>query len=209
MAVVHGDASLSPSKPELVAAWLPTQPWAGALDGADGLEGLEQVGAYRFDDPDGEVGIEALLFRAGERLLHLPLTYRGAPLEGAEDFLLGTLEHTALGTRWIYDACGDPVAVSAYLSAILTGGEQAVLDVERHGEIVERRTPALRVRGSGSASGGVAVGAVTVRDRGASAVVAAEGHELVLARVLPADVTGRETLTASWDGREAVVAAVR
>ncbi|GAB7005879.1 hypothetical protein JCM18899A_33520 [Nocardioides sp. AN3] len=221
MAVVHGDASLAPTKPELVAAWLPTQPWAR------GLDGLAQIGAYRFDDPDGEVGIEALLFRAGDRLLHLPLTYRGAPLVGAEEFLLGTIEHTALGTRWIYDACADPVAVRAYLRVILTGDEQAPLDVEKAGEIVERREPTVRVKGSGSmaasaTSGSVsgpdsgpesgpesAAGVVAVRERGASAVIECDGHVLVVPRVLPAEVTGRETLAAVWDGGEGVVAAVR
>lgn len=203
MAVVHGGADLTPSKPDLVAAWLPTQPWA------DGLGDLEQVGSYRFDDPDGEVGIEALLFRAADRLLHLPLTYRGAPLEGGDAFLLGTIEHSALGTRWVYDACADPVAVRAYLTAVLTGGEQAALDVERDGRIVERREPAVRVSGSGSDDVGPELGPVAVRDPGATAVVGAAGRELVLARLLPAEIDGSETLTAVWDGRESVVAAVR
>jgi len=202
MAVVHADASLSPSKPELVAAWLPTQPWAA------GLGEIEQFGGYRFDDPDGEVGIEALLFRAGDRVLHLPLTYRAAALEGAEDFLLGTMEHTARGTRWIYDACADPVAVRAFLTAIVTGGEQAELDVAREGKVVERRTSAVRASGSGSAATGPELGPVSVRSSGATAVVGSPGGELVLARLLPAEVSGRETLTVVWDGVETVVAAL-
>jgi hypothetical protein len=203
MAVVHGDASLSPSKPELVAAWLPKQPWA------TGLGDVEQIGAYRFDDPAGEVGVEALLFRSGDQIVHVPLTYRSAALDGADDFLLGTLEHTALGTRWVYDACADPVAVRAYLSAILTGGEQAPLDVEIGGEIVERRTPSVRVTGSGDSVTAPEGRSVSVQHRGAPAVVAAGGRELVLARLVPDEVTGAETLSAFWDGGEAVVAAVR
>ncbi|GAA1954711.1 hypothetical protein GCM10009798_12390 [Nocardioides panacihumi] len=202
MAVVHADASLSPTKPELVAAWLPTQPWA------EGLGEVEQFGAYRFDDPDGEVGIEALLFRAGERVLHLPLTYRAAPLEGAEAFLLGTMEHTVLGKRWIYDACADPVAVRAFVTAIVTGGEQATLEVAREGQVVERRTPAVRASGSGSAATGPEIGPVSVRSSGATAVVGSPGGELVLARLLPAEVSGRETLSVVWDGAGTVVAAL-
>ena len=203
MALVHGDASLSPSKAELVAAWLPTQSWAA------GLGDLEPAGAYRFDDPDGEVGVEALLFRAGEQVLHLPVTYRGAALDDADDHLLGTTEHTALGRRWVYDACADPVGVRAYLTAILTGGEEAALDVARAGRVVERRTPTVRAAGSGSDTSAPALGPVSVRERGATAVVEADGHRLALARLLPAEVSGRETLSVTWAGGEAVVAAVR
>ena len=203
MAVVHGGSQISPTKPDLVAAWLPTQPWAA------GLGEIEQIGGYRFDDPDGEVGVEALVFRAGGRVLHLPMTYRGAPLEGAEEFLICTMSHTTLGDRWVYDAVGDPVAVRAYVTAILTGGEQAALEVERDGAIVERRTPTVQASGSGSAASGPTLGPVSVRERAATAVVEAAGAELAIARLLPAEVPGRETLSAVWDGGQAVVAAVR
>ena len=202
MAVVHGGADIAPTKPELVSAWLPTQAWA------EGLGPIEQVGSYRFDDPDGQVGIEALLFRAGDRLLHLPLTYRGAPLEGAEEFLVGTMSHSALGMRWIYDACGDAVAVRAYLTAILTGGEQAPIEVERDGAIVERRTPTVRAGGSGSEASGPEPAQVSVTERGATAVVEAAGHRLSVARILPAQVAGRETLSVVWGDGRAVGAAV-
>ena len=201
MAILHVDATISPTKPELVAAWLPTQPWA------EGLGDLDYVGSYRFDDPDGEVGIEALVFRAGDRVLHLPLTYRGAPLEGADEFLVGTMSHTALGDRWVYDAVGDPVAVRAYLTAIATGGEQAAMDVERDGRVVERRTPTVRVSGSGTATSGPASAPVSVVSRDATAVVQAGDLRLTLARLLPAELSGRETLTAVWGGTETVVAA--
>ena len=57
MALLH-HATLSPTKPELLAAWLPSQPWA-----AD-LPGLAPFGGYRLDDPDGEVGLEGILLRS-------------------------------------------------------------------------------------------------------------------------------------------------
>ena len=41
------------------------------------------------------------------------MTYRSGPLDGADDALIGTSEHGVLGTRWIYDAAYDPVAVTA------------------------------------------------------------------------------------------------
>jgi Maltokinase N-terminal cap domain len=39
---------------------------------------------------------------------HIPLTYRDDPLQGGEAWLIGIAEHSVLGRRWIYDACGDP-----------------------------------------------------------------------------------------------------
>nr|WP_245617138.1 hypothetical protein [Knoellia subterranea] len=49
------------------------------------------VGTFRLDDPAGEVGMECFLFgSAGGSTLFVPLTYRGAPLAGAEQHLLGT-----------------------------------------------------------------------------------------------------------------------
>jgi hypothetical protein len=200
MAIVHGGSTLSPTKLELVSDWLPTQPWA------EGFGELDQFGSYRFDDPDGAVGIEALLFRSGDRVMHLPLTYRDAPLEGAEDFLLGTMAHSALGTRWIYDASGDPVAVRAYLTAILTGGGEAAIEVEKGGEIVERRTSAVRATGSGSDAAGPEQADVSVTARGATVSVEADGLRLDIARLLPAEVAGDATLSLAWDGGEAVVA---
>ena len=101
MALLHR-ATIRPTKAELLADWVPTQPW--------GEPEIGLVGAYRFDDPQGEVGIEThVLSTPDGHLLHVPLTYRGAPLDGAEQFLICTMEHSVLGQRWIYDATGDPV----------------------------------------------------------------------------------------------------
>src|SRR5690242_7814369 len=115
MALLH-HATLVPSKPELLAAWLPSQRWA------EGLSGLKPFGAYRLDDPDGDVGMEGILLRsdAGD-VLHVPLTYRATPLDGAEAFLVGTMEHSELGTRWVYDATGDPVWRTTLAGTVLTG----------------------------------------------------------------------------------------
>lgn len=74
IADVNPDAVLSPSKLDIVAAWLPSQPWFTG-DAAE----AEIVGSYRFVDPDGEVGMESHLVRCGDTTYHVPLTYRGAP----------------------------------------------------------------------------------------------------------------------------------
>ena len=107
MAILY-QATLNPSKLNLLNAWLPSRPWSS------GVTDTQSVGAYRFDDPAGEVGMEAFLLKAGDgSVLHVPLTYRGAPLAGAEEFLIATTEHSVLGRRWVYDGCGDPLWATA------------------------------------------------------------------------------------------------
>ena len=148
MAILHGDADITPTKPELLATWLPTQPWFSG-----DVSALQHLGSYRFDDPDGEVGMETHLVRAGEGpLFQVPWTYRGAPLDGADSFLVGTMEHTVLGPRWVYHAIGDPVYQAVLAATILTGGSQAELVREFADGRTEIAEPAVRVTGSGSAS---------------------------------------------------------
>ena len=68
MGIVHR-ATLSPSKQEVIEAWLPSRPWAG------GRTVAEKVAEYRYDDPAGEVGVETILWRADHRAqLQTPLT---------------------------------------------------------------------------------------------------------------------------------------
>jgi hypothetical protein len=123
MAFIHR-TTMSPTKDELLAAWLPGRPWyvAGA-----GAPELTRAGGFRLDDPEGEVGMEFMVVTdtSGGRPLsyHIPLTYRGAPLEGAEQALIGTSEHGVLGLRWVYDGAHDPVLV-AQLLALLQGGAE-------------------------------------------------------------------------------------
>jgi hypothetical protein len=111
MAVIY-DTTLVPSKLELLVAWLPTQHW---YHGAATPE-LSRAGGFRLDDPAGEVGIELMVVNdasGAEPMSYLtPLTYRGAPLEGAEAHLVGTTEHGVLGRRWVYDGDHDPVLVN-------------------------------------------------------------------------------------------------
>ncbi len=118
MAVVH-HTTLEPGKLELLTAWLPTREWFTGT-----TPHLHKAGGFRLDDPDGEVGIEHMLVvdTADPRhpVYHAPMTYRGAPLPGAEAALIGTSEHGVLGTRWIYDATHDPVGL-AQMAALLAG----------------------------------------------------------------------------------------
>ena len=56
MAILHR-ATVLPSKLELVETWLNRQLWGGSGE-------LETVGSYRFDDPQGAVGVEAISYAA-------------------------------------------------------------------------------------------------------------------------------------------------
>ena len=139
MAEIH-EATLTPSKLELLPEWLARQRWYTAKGR---LPTLRLLGRWRLDDPAGEVGIETLIVldegaqhvtghvSARERhrsdpgthdrakgagtVYQVPLTYRGAPLKGADHALVGTLEHSVLGRRWVYDACHDPVYAAEVL----------------------------------------------------------------------------------------------
>ncbi|MFF1558366.1 1,4-alpha-glucan branching protein [Streptomyces sp. NPDC058279] len=118
MAIIH-KTSMTPGKLELLAPWLPTQPWYASTGRAPEPA---RAGGFRLDDPQGEVGIEFMVLTDdsadGAVAYHLPLTYRGAPLEGAEAALIGTSEHGVLGRRWVYDGTRDPVLVGQLLSLV-------------------------------------------------------------------------------------------
>lgn len=213
MALLH-HAQITPSKLELLAGWLPSQPFFPA-DDADA--DLERVASFRFDDPAGEVGIETLLVGVGGTTLQIPLTYRGAPLEGADASLLGTLEHSVLGTRWVYDATGDPVYVGELVRVVVTGGSEVEQHYEENGVRVPK-TGDARVSGSGHPGSEVPAitddpDAIARRSDPASTLVSCSDLEITLVRaigasdVVPADA---ETLTGEWEGTtHALLAAVR
>ncbi|MFD2766038.1 CG0192-related protein [Micromonospora eburnea] len=198
MALLHR-AELRPSKLDLLAAWVPGRPWFAGSAAA----GLTRVGAFRFDDPAGEVGIETLLVRAGDGpVLQVPLTYRGAPLPGAEQWLVGTTEHSVLGPRWVYDACGDPVYPPALAAAVLAGAGQA----EEYFEVDGRReVRASDTSVTGSRVDGFeppVVGAPWAVVDGDPTLIRADQVELALVRrPAPAVSASGPCLAATWPGQ--------
>ncbi|GAA0457070.1 hypothetical protein Ade02nite_06090 [Paractinoplanes deccanensis] len=198
MALIHR-AQISPTKLELLEAWLPAREWFGGESGA----GLERVAAYRFDDPDGEVGIETLLVRVGDGpVFQVPLTYRGAPLDGAEAWLVGTCEHSVLGQRWVYDATGDPVYAAALTRAILGGEGQAEEFFEVDG-VREPRPLSMTIVAGGPDGGGVpAVGRIERTVPGEPTLIVTDTVELAVIRRLGASATrDGVSLRGSWSGQ--------
>ncbi|MGW0735212.1 maltokinase N-terminal cap-like domain-containing protein [Streptomyces sp. NPDC002851] len=126
MSIIHR-TTLKPTKLELLTDWLPSRPW---YRGGSAVPELSKAGGFRLDDPEGEVGMEFMVVTDGSDegdgavSYFVPLTYRGAPLEGAEQALVGTLEHGVLGKRWVYDGPHDPV-LTAELIALIEGRAQA------------------------------------------------------------------------------------
>lgn len=200
MAIVYR-TTLRPSKLELLSSWAPRQPWWPSGAPAE----LSQVGSYRFDDPGGEVGIETLLVRtANGVLLQVPLTYRGKPLPGADEHLVGTGEHGVLGPRWVYDGCADPVYATALATAILTGGTQAPLQLVTP-EGAEDWPANVQVKGSGSTVAVVPpIESVEYGSRGGPAVMHAPGLRMELLRVAGGHserAAGALALRGTWDGQ--------
>jgi maltokinase-like protein len=195
MAVLHR-ATLSPTKLELLATWLPRCPWYQESE-------LARVASYRFDDPAGEVGVETMIVRGTDRpVIQVPLTYRAAPLSGAEAYLIGTTDHSVLGPRWVYDGCGDPVYVQALATAILTGGTQADEFVDHDGELV-RREATTWVNGSGAGETEL-VGSVLRVDDGDPVRILTDQFEFVIPRILPTDDRPEPLrLTGRWEGQDA------
>ncbi|MFG1739929.1 hypothetical protein ACGFLT_18065 [Micromonospora chalcea] len=198
MALLHR-AELRPSKLELLAGWLPGRQWfageAGAL--------VSRVAAYRFDDPAGEVGVETLLVRAGDGpVLQVPLTYRGAPLAGAGEHLVGVIEHSVLGRRWAYDACGDPVYPPLLAAAVLADAGQAEEYFEVDGKR-EARPASMTLTGSRTGRP-VPTGPVSADpgDDGVTVVRVGDVELAVVRRPVPADVPAAGGLAGAWPGQD-------
>ncbi|MGB3439262.1 MAG: hypothetical protein WBA97_10980 [Actinophytocola sp.] len=199
MAVIHR-ATLRPNKLELLAAWLPGRPWFAGPAGEPA-----RVAAYRFDDPAGAVGIETLLVRAGDGPVHqVPLTYRDAPLAGAEDWLVGTCEHSVLGARWVYDGTGDPVYAEALAAAVLGGTGQAE-EFTQVDDRLERRAPSMAIASTAAGHQAVpAIGAVTRVAGDDPVVIVTDTVELTVARRPGAAMSG-VVLTGTWPGQDTPV----
>lgn len=195
MAILH-NATITPTKLEAIAAWAPTQPWGPPAD-----QPLEIIGAFRFDDPDGQVGMETHLVAAGDTVWQIPLTYRDAPLEGADDALAARMEHSALGTRWIYDGLRDPLFVTMLAAVSMTGQGEALGLVVYEGRW--RVAPAtVRIIGGGWGRERVPVDAFELeRDDEGGTTLRNERFRLDVFRRPVADPKPPIGLRASWDGQ--------
>lgn len=194
MALFHV-ATIVPTKQELIADWLPRQSWGPAA----GVP-IETIGAYRFDDPEARVGMETFLVSAGDVLFQIPLTYRDAPLVGAEEALIVEMQHSALGTRWVYDGLLDPTYVMMLAAVAMTGQGEALGLAERDGRWYVAPTN-VRIEGGGWTLERVAVDGFTrARENDSSVVLENDRFELTVHRRPQSGPRPAIGLTASWIG---------
>jgi hypothetical protein len=194
MGVVHR-ATITPTKAELIAEWAPTRAWGPSAE-----DTIDVIGSYRFDDPDGRVGMETHLLTAGGALLQVPLTYRDEPLDGAEDALITEMEHSVLGTRWVYDGLRDPRFVIMLAAVAMTGQGEALQMAEFDGRWYIAPSN-VRIQGGGWNQKRVPVdGFVVASDEADASVLHNDQFELVVFRRPVPGTRPAIGLTAHWEG---------
>ena len=205
MAIFHR-ATIKPTKEDLLASWAPTQPW-----GPTAGEPIDVIGSYRFDDPDGRVGMETFLFTAGAQMFHVPLTYRDAPLVGGEAALITEMSHSVLGNRWVYDGLRDPLFVVMLASVTMTGQGEA-LGMAMYDGRWYIAPSGVRIHGGGWALERVPVdGFELTSDDATAPVLRNDRFELTLFRRPQLGIASAMRLTATWPGQDepVVLATVR
>lgn len=119
MAEIHKGASITPTKLELIEAWMGKQRWYAAKGTSPSVR---RLASWRLGDPGGEVGVEVLIVAddsgSSPIVYQVPLTYRALPVPELEPALVGVTEHSVLGTRWVYDAPHDPVYAAQLLELV-------------------------------------------------------------------------------------------
>jgi hypothetical protein len=157
------------------------------------------IGSYRFDDPEGRVGMETHLVMAGSTLLQVPLTYRDEPLEGADDALIVEMQHSVLGTRWVYDGLRDPRLVVMLAAVAMTGQGEAVGMAEYDGRWYIAPSN-VRIQGGGWTQERVPVDGFELgSDDATSAVLRNDRFELMVFRRPVPGPRPAIALTATWD----------
>ena len=205
MAILHR-ATITPTKAELIAEWAPTRTWGPSAD-----DPITLLGSYRFDDPEGRVGLETHLVSSGATLFQVPLSYRDEPLEGAEEALITQVEHSVLGTRWVYDGLGDPRFV-IMLAAVAMTGQGEALGMAQFDDRWYIAPSNVRIHGGGWTQDRVPVdGFELIADEADASVLGNDQFELTVFRRPVPGPRPPIGLTASGDGLggEVVLAAVR
>ncbi|WP_285725425.1 1,4-alpha-glucan branching protein GlgB [Psychromicrobium xiongbiense] len=120
----------SPSLPQLLSAWLPTQRWFPAKGRR--VE-LGRVGGFTLPDAEGLASLEVHLVAvtdledaaAAAKILQLPVSVRAEPLPDSGSFLIGVTEHAELGQQWVYDAVHDAAFITSWVRLMAVLGEPA------------------------------------------------------------------------------------
>jgi len=136
-------ATNTPPKPVLIADWVREQPWAPSATAA-----VEVVGSIHLEDPDGEVGMQIYVVESDGAMFQVPVTYRDAPLPAAPAALIGTVEHSVLGLRYVHDGVYDDQLVTV-LAGVASAGYGQSLGFAQHEGRWYAWPDELRLHGSG------------------------------------------------------------
>jgi len=206
MAIFHR-ATITPTKAELIETWAPTTAWGPAAGSR-----IDLVGSYRFDDPDGRVGMETFLVRSEGLLFQIPLTYRDEPLEGGGDAaFIAEMQHSVLGARWVYDGLRDPGFVIMLAGVAMTGQGEALGMAEYEGRWYIAPSN-VRIQGGGWTQERVPVdGFELVCDDANETMLRNDGFELTFHRRPVSGPPPAIGLRATWDadGGPVLLAEVR
>jgi len=199
MAIFHR-ATITPTKEELIAAWAPAQPW-----GPPAGQVLNVIGSYRFDDPNGRVGMETFLFTVGTDLFQVPLTYRDEPLDGAQPGYITTMNHSVLGDRWVYDGLRDPLYLVMLAGVSMTGQGEALGMAVYDGRWYIAPT-SVRIAGGGWSQERVPVdGFEMTADGKTASTLRNDRFEMMFFRRPTPGPRPSMGLTATWPGQDAPV----
>ncbi len=195
MAIFHV-ATNTPPKSELIEPWLSSQSW-GSPPGSPAT----LVGSFHLDDPDGQVGMQVFVVESADMLFQVPLTYRASPLAGGDDALIGKMEHSVLGNRYVYDALADDRFLMVLAGVAATGYGQALGFASHEGRWY-CMPDELLVRGTGSLPGRIAVDGLTINSSSTDQVVLRnDGLELIVYRRLTNRAEPDTGLIATWNSQ--------
>jgi len=195
MALFHR-ATITPTKAEFIAGWLPAQTWGPSSDVT-----LDGIGSYRFDDPEGRVGMETHLVAAGGVVFQVPVTYRDSPLDDSDEALITMMEHSALGTRWVYDGLRDPHFL-VMLAAVTMTGQGEAMGMVVYDDRWYIAPSNVRIQGGGWGSERVPVDGFDLADPDAvTPVLRNDRFELIFHRCPTPGPRPPIGLTATWDSQ--------
>lgn len=198
MAIFHV-ATNTPPKIDLIGRWLPKQPWGPDADGEATI-----AGGFHLDDPGGEIGMQVFVVAAGGAWFQVPLTYHAAPMPDGDDALIGEMEHSVLGARYVYDGLRDERFVTVLAGVALSGYGQALGFAEHEGRwhVVPDE---IVVVGHEPVGRRLAVDQLTAEDTGDATVLTNDQVELTVFRRLLERPAPRHGLSAAWEGHPTTV----
>jgi hypothetical protein len=142
--------------------------------------------------------MEVFLADAGGTVFQVPVTYRDTPLAGGGDALIGEVQHSALGTRWVYDGLRDALLVTMLAGVSMTGQGEALGMVMDDGRWHIAPSP-VRIQGGGWGLERVPVdGFELVTDDADRSVLRNDGFELTVFRRPRPGPRPAIGLTATW-----------